>query len=486
VFLLIHQRLIRSPKWIFVWICLTIGVDSGQSFADSKLRLADAIDSLLNTAHLKGTKIGVQVAEVPGGKLVYQRNSKLSFIPASNMKLLVMAAALEMLGEDYSFQTTIALNGEDLVIIGSGDPTIGSVVVSKDPMFHFRQWVNQLKQRGITVLRGNLVLDATKFDSQFVHPNWRADQLHRSFASPIGALSLSRNCIAIAVHPARTKGFDAKVEMIPPYSRFRLRGNIQTSGRGKKHLWSAYRHPEGEVVLLKGQVQVNSTPPAALLPVDDPSDYFGTSLMQVLDQESIRLEGNLKFLDRSAHVNQLSVQIIHQTALSSVLALLGKQSDNHAAEQLFKTLGAEFRNQQLPGSWRTGREACLTILKRLNMPAQGVVIDDGSGLSRNNLVTASAITDVLVSVYSKEYRTCFLESLAVAGVDGTMRKRLRQTSYRGRVFAKTGTLNSVRTLSGFIHARNGKWYAFSFLANNLRRSVRKLQNDFCRVIIDGT
>ena len=486
MFLSIHQRLVRSPKWIFVWVCLVTCVGSGRSLADSKLRLADAIDSLLSHANLESTKIGVQVAELPGGQLVYRRNSQLSFIPASNMKLLVMAAALEMLGENYSFQTKIALNGEDLVIIGSGDPTIGSIRVSKDPMFHFRQWVNQLKKRGIRVLRGNLVLDATKFDSQFVHPNWRADQLHRSFASPIGALSLSRNCIAIAVHPARTQGLDARVEMIPPYSRFRLRGNIQTSGRGKKHLWSAYRQPDGEVVLLKGLVQANTTPPAALLPVDDPTDYFGASLMQVLDQESIHLEGNLKVLDRSMQVNQLSVQIIHQTALSSVLALLGKQSDNHAAEQLIKTLGAEFRNQQLPGSWTTGREACLTTLKQLDMSAQGVVIDDGSGLSRNNRVTASAITDVLVSVYGKKYRTCFLESLAVSGVDGTMRKRLRQSSYRGRVFAKTGTLNSVRTLSGFIHARNGKWYAFSFLANNLRRSVRKLQNDFCRVIIDGT
>jgi D-alanyl-D-alanine carboxypeptidase/D-alanyl-D-alanine-endopeptidase (penicillin-binding protein 4) len=180
---------------------------------------------------------------------------------------------------------------------------------------------------------------------------------------------------------------------------------------------------------------------------------------------------------------RLARRIEHHTPLVPVLEHMNKESQNFYAEQVFKTLGASWGGT---GSWRTGQEAVLHFLEAVGLAQEGIVADDGSGLSRENRLTAWHLTELLRVMHESPYRRAFRESLAVIGADGTLDRRLTDDDYRGRIQAKTGSLAGVRALTGYATTRDGRELVFSLLANHTHGPVADAQDAFCRILIDAT
>lgn len=464
-------------RWLaVVWI---VGCLFAQA-ACAEPTLASRLDALLSRRELRGARVGVRVVALPGGAELYARGADEPLAPASNMKLVTMAAALGVLGEDHRYRTVVAVSGPDLVVIGSGDPSLGATYSAYPGEEVFRRWAGHLWERGVRVVQGDLVLDDSRFDREWVHPAWPRNQLHRAYEAPVGALSVAGNCVEISVRPASQVGGAAEVAISPVRSGLSLEGTVRTTGSRKQHLWSVYRPVGSREVQVRGRFYRHAGEQSGRVTVEDPTRFFGSVLAEVLRAEGIELRGRVR-TGRARGDAPLRPQLIQETRLAELLPLLGKESDNHAAEHVFKTIGAERRGG--PGSWETGRDAVLEYLRSVGLSIAAVRIDDGSGLSKDNEVTARFVTELLRYMFAAPQGRLYRESLAVAGMDGTLRRRLRKEPYRGRVWAKTGTLAGVRALSGYVQTHQGRWLAFSFLVNDCRYGVRGLQDEFCRVLV---
>lgn len=473
----------------FLSLCLFVSLlqsPAGSAFADSpgetrENDFAARIEQVLARPDLNRTVFGVRVIELPGGRELFARNPHKALIPASNMKLVTTAAALAILGDEYRFRTVLGFQGPDLVVVGGGDPTFDAEFGDGDATAVLRQWARALRASGVRRIKGDLLLDDSLFDRQYVHPAWPNRQLHRSYCAPVGALSLNDNCVDATLTAGDRPGGKAGIELSPAGNTMERSGHVTTIADRKNHVWYAYRNPESRTITFGGRFWSKAGPATTAVTVDDPTRFFGGVFAAVLRDEGISLAGEIR---RVAGIDpgQLARRLEHRTPILPVLEHVNKESQNFYAEQLFKTTGAYCGGT---GSWTTGRQAVLHFLDVVGLSGEGIYVDDGSGLSRGNRLTAWHLTELLRVMDQSPYRQVFRGSLAVAGVDGTLSHRLRDDDCLGRVQAKTGTLAGVRALTGYVEARGGREFVVSLLANNTCGRVVDAQNDICRILIDA-
>jgi D-alanyl-D-alanine carboxypeptidase/D-alanyl-D-alanine-endopeptidase (penicillin-binding protein 4) len=446
--------------------------------ASSSTGLSDSITRLLSRPELKGATVGVHVLNLTDGKALFSRDADRLLIPASNTKLFTTAAALSTLGPQFEFRTVLGTAGKDLVVVGSGDPTIGGRFTDGDPTEYFRRWAAVLKQQRITRIGGDLLLDDSYFDRQFVHPDWPKNDLGHWYAAPVAALVLNDSCIDVRIAPGSAAQTTAQVSLIPNTKYFDLTNRTRIVKSAKEHAPRAVRGPGNRTILCDGGVYERAQPITSWLPVDDPVQFFGVVLREVLAEEGIAIAGGVKSAPGAGKRTDFQVRAVHRFQLQPVLEVTNKESQNLYAEQIFKTLGA-LRHD---GSWKGGRQAVLDALAKLNIDAGGFEIVDGCGLSRSNRASPRAFTSLLAAMNRGSYGTQFRSTLSEAGSDGTLKKRLHEDAYRDRIWAKTGSISGVRSISGYVQSRSGDLLAFSFIANNVRSSVREIQDDFCKAL----
>jgi len=203
-------------------------------------------------------------------------------------------------------------------------------------------------------------------------------------------------------------------------------------------------------------------------------------MREVLADEGVQIDGTIKCTPGAGHRPDFQPRIVHRFRMQPVLEVTNKESQNLYAEQIFKTLGA-LRHD---GSWSGGRQAVCEAMARLGIDSQGFVIDDGCGLSRSDRASPHAFTSLLIAMQRGPYGQEFRNTLSIAGVDGTLKKRLTEEPYRNRIWAKTGSISGVRSITGYVQTRSGEWLAFSLLANSVRSSVRGIQDDFCKALVN--
>jgi D-alanyl-D-alanine carboxypeptidase/D-alanyl-D-alanine-endopeptidase (penicillin-binding protein 4) len=366
-----------------------------------------------------------------------------------------------------------------LVVVGSGDPTIGGRFTGGDPTEYFRRWAKVLKQQRVTHIRGDLLLDDSCFDRQFVHPNWPKADLGHWYAAPIGALVFNDSCIDVHVAPGASAGAAGEVTLVPSTQLFELVNRTRTVRTAKEHAPRVARGLGSRTIQCDGPVYGQAQPTTTWLPVDDPVQYFGSVMREVLSEEGIRIDGSVRSEPGAGRRSDFEPRIVHRFALLPALEVTNKESQNLYAEQVFKTLGISQRD----GSWNGGKQAVRAELTRLGLDAKSYVIDDGCGLSRSNRASPRAFTSLLAVMHAGSHAEQFRDTLSITGVDGTLKKRLTEEPYRGRVWAKTGSISGVRSISGYVQTLSGEWLAFSFLANNVRVSVRAVQDDFCKALV---
>ena len=433
----------------------------------------------------KKASVAVEVVRLgdapPDKRVLFAHDADAPMTPASNLKLLTTAAALDGLGGDFKFRTVLLVRGDpqtgnvEAAVVGDGDPSFGDSALLREVdgwgvRTVFRTWADALRKVGVTKL-SQLALDDSIFDDVRVVDDWPLNQRHRWYEAQVGGLNLNLNGVDVYLTRGGAGGGSTMNYRLEPPTDYVTVQNTCKVG-DKDAVWLT-RAEGGNVIDLAGQTDAREQGPMQVT-VDGPTLYFGAVLAETLRAAGV--ECPTPTVDRTVRADRAArgagagwhALAIHETRIEDVLARTNKDSINLYAECLAKRLAFAKGNGE-PGSWPGASRAVRAYLARVGDQAGRVVYEDGSGLSRNNRVTAAALCDVLAAQHYAPTADLYRASLSEAGSDGTLENRFNSPAgrdLRGRVFGKTGYINGVSTFSGYLHGRDGAWYAYSVLVND--------------------
>ncbi|HVT81284.1 MAG TPA: D-alanyl-D-alanine carboxypeptidase/D-alanyl-D-alanine-endopeptidase [Phycisphaerae bacterium] len=457
-------------------VCLAVAAGRAALAADS---LEARITPMLANAQLKTASVGIEVQEITprGAVTLYSHDAGTPLGPASNCKLLTTAAAFEKYGPNAAFKTQLYRIGPDLLLMGGGDPGLGdaklAAAAGETPTTAFEQWAANLRAAGILQYR-DLVIDDRVFDSQWVHPNWKADQTLDWYSAPVAGLNFNANCLDWI--PKITPG-GLTVELIPNTSYVSV--TIKAT-KGAANKISLIRQQKSNKFELRGTLAASATAPESVT-IYDPGMWTGTILRDVLAAAGVRGAGQVRRAADGEHFASGTLLASHETPLMSVLGRANTNSLNMMAECLCKRLGYDSKGGREPGSWANGTAAVEAYAAALGVPPAQVSLDDGSGLSNKNKASAHAFATVLAHVAGRPDGQKFIDTLAQPGEDGTLKKRFARMTVADHVQAKTGHIDGVSTLSGYI-TTDTRRFAFSILCNKYQGNVNPWQDQVCQAI----
>lgn len=452
------------------------------SAAEASMR--NAITSALDGASPSHALWGVYVQNLRTGEVVASRNAAQSFLPASTLKLVTTAAALQAHGPNHRYLTRLYFNGTpvestlrgDLIIRGGGDPTFGGVLTGRDPL---AEWARQLRAMGVERFEGRIIGDASAIDSSPYAPGWDVDYVATAhYAAPAGGLSYSDNVANVQI--AGTRPGDPAEVSVRPSGHLQFQGDLRTrSGRGFSPL-RVERIVGTNTVTLEGAVTANYRG-TVRIPVHDPAHFAMTAFADHLQRAGITVDAQV--IDASNLQEGLSYDadplFVHASPpLSEILGSINRRSNNLYAEQVYRSLGAS-------GTSRGANQRILSMLNGAGISTTGLLMSDGSGLSRKNFITPQSMGQLLAHLYSSDLREPYLASLARGGEPNTtLQYRFGGT----QVWAKTGTLHHARALAGYAMGPGNTPYAFVLIANNFTdnpTAISATQNQIVQAITSG-
>ncbi len=452
--------------------------------------------------HLQVTKsfkvdYGIMIVAIRNEKFVpvFVKNADMPLIPASNEKLITTIGAIQELGDTFSFNTVLGFMQNDLVVIGDGDPGFGDTQLTNKPTCEiFDKWAQELRNKGITYISGNLIFDASIFDNVFRHPDWPVNQFNKWYTAPVGGLNLNDNCIDLEVRIGQKKNNDENSRLIikPFTDTIKIR-TIWQRNHSLATIINTSWASENELIL-KITLGVKSAGPVSI-PVQNPIVFFANICRERLESYGITITGKTLFKRVRLANGTIPKKFVelsrYTTPIFDNVKRANKKSQNLFAECLFKRTGFAYARKHggfAVGSWTSGQYAYANFLKKeLNISSEEFCIDDGGGLSRNNRISARAICKLLQFVLHQRWAKKFVDTLAIAGKDGTLRKRMRNSIATKKIRAKTGYISSVSALSGYLvdESENVK-VIFSMLFNNFPRAklwqIKQIQDRICMEI----
>ncbi len=424
---------------------------------------------------------GVMVQSLETGEVFYRQNAEKLFMPASNNKLVTAAVALARLGSDYRFHTRIATNGSvledgtlsgDVVVCGGGDPAISERFFDDDPTAPFRAWSDSLKALGITRIDGDIIGDDDLYDDVHLGPGWSWDYLDSYYAAEIGALLYNEGAVTYWIMPGDSLGASAVVEARPPTEYLRVEYDITTVSDSTGAEVRFERRPFANDARIWGTIWAGEDTVTRYIAPYDPTMFFVTVLKEILEEEGIEVAGRAVDIDSlvpESFGDSLATLFVHESPpLGDIVNPFLKRSQNQIGEMLLRHIGVTDSDT---GSVEAGRRAVQATLTGWGVTESSYIYVDGSGLSRYNYLSPDAIMRVLRVMYRHDEFEAFYEALPIAGVDGTLRSRMKGTRAEDNVRAKTGYISNARALSGYVTTLDGEMLAFSMIANNFDESV---------------
>jgi len=422
------------------------------------------IDRILTDSIFVPSRASIKVVSLDKDEILYERDSELLVRPASNMKLLTSSSALITLGTDYSFRTSLLVDSlspegtvpGNLYFKGMGNPDL--VTEDLDTL------VQQLKTLGISAILGNIVADASMFDDQYWGEGWMWDDEPYSFEAGISALSVNKNCVTVRVIPGTATGDPVQAVIDPPTGYVSLLNTARTVADTALEPLSITRMFEDRlnIIVVRGEVVAKPDTVEELVTVWRPELYAATLLREILLRDSISVAGQPTIGIAPPSALELAA---HRWPIDTMIVNLNKVSDNLSAESTLKTISA--RHGGIPGSARHGLYQVNEVMSSFGIDTTLYYVVDGSGVSHYNLVTADMLVDLLRAMSRKpDLYPLFYRSLPIAGIDGTLKTRMRATAAEGNLRAKTGSIGGVSSLSGYVTTRDGEHLAFSMLMQN--------------------
>ncbi len=454
-------------------------------------RLRSELTAKFDDPNFFNANWGVVIQSLTTGEIIYQRNENKCFMPASNMKLFTTSAALTSLTPDFHYYTMLATNGTissgilhgDVFLKGSGDPTISGRYNGGNVLETFDEWADSLKAKGITTIDGNVIGDDNCFDEDFYGDGWDANYETDWYAAQYGGIMFNDNCVDMTVTPSDSLGKPASVTWNPATNYITVINETVMVPPDSDYYISFYRERGTNRVHVRGNFPTNKPVWHESIAIDNPTLYAMTVLKEEFERRGINVTGAPQDIDdvdaQPKYDSAVRLASYTSPALSQIVKSINKPSQNLFAEQLFRTMGMIYYGK---GGMTTGRYVVNPIFTSWGMDTTRMKIVDGCGLSRLDLVSPSNIVALLTGMYHGKYFQPFYESLPIAGVDGSLRNRMKGTKAENNVHAKTGFIGYVRSLSGYVTSLDGEMFAFSMMANHYTvptMMAEKIQNDVC-------
>jgi len=491
-----------------LFAAVLIVVLSVPAFAGPKEKekgLAGRIDALLEQPEISRGFWGIEIVDLDTGRTVYSHDAEKLFTPASNTKLFTTAATLALIGPDYRFRTTMESNGTidkygrlngDLVLVGRGDPNLSGRVLPYSVKTErtlpatkiLEDMADQIAARGVKVIDGNIVGDDSYYVYERYGEGWSQDDLVFDWGAPVSALTINDNVIFVSILPGANVGDKAFINITPFPEYYKIDNRVTTTpaGTGPRKLYAS-RQPGSETLTLYGTIPVDDPGASQMLAIDNPAKFAAELMYQLLEQRGIAIYGKpvTKHTDLSS-LSTFSVTTVASAGggqearkpmapqptvlaehvsmpLADDVKVTNKVSQNLHAELMLRLLG---KIKGTSGSIEGGLEVERGWLTQADIRPDEYVFYDGSGLSRQNLVTPHAIVKLLTYASKQPWGQTYIDSFPVGGVDGTLVDRFKSAVMLGRVHAKTGSLGHVNALSGFATTLKGQHIVFSILTNN--------------------
>lgn len=436
--------------------------------------LENKIDDILKDERLDGTVTGVSVRHADTGEMLYSHEGDKRLRPASNMKLLTSAAALDVLGPDYQFETEVLTDGQvngivlhgDVYLKGKGDPTL----MKED----LDQFAKDLQKQGIKKVKGNIIGDDVWYDDIRLSQdlNWSDEPFYTG--AQVSALTLSPNddydagTVIVDVNPAEKKGDKATVSLTPHTDYVTIVNKTKTVAADKANDISIERDHGSNEIIIEGEIPLEGTRSRSWVSIWEPTGYAVNVFKKALEDQGITFAGQVAEDIGETPSDAKVLTSKKSIPLEDLLIPFMKLSNNGHGETLVKEMG-QLEHQE--GSWDKGLDVMEETLKELGMDSSTLQLRDGSGMSHKNMVTSDELSNLLFQVQDKSWYPIYETALPVAGVDerlvgGSLRYRLLDPATKENVIAKTGSISGVSTLSGYVTSADGEDLIFSIMINS--------------------
>jgi len=442
------------------------------ALALSQRSVKQSVERALDRPAFANAFWGVEIRSLDSGRILYARNASSNFKPASTLKLLTTAAALDAFGPDERFRTTVETSGRldglgrilgDVYLIGRGDPNLSGRFTGGHRTAAFEDMADALVASGLRRIEGRLVGHEGYFRGERRGEDWAWDDLVWWYGAEVSALSFNDNCADLTAAPGEQVGDPLLVEGQPRSSYYRVVSTATTSAAGVESDLTLTREPGSNVIRLSGTHPLGQKPWDGSVALEDPARYAVTVFAEVLERKGIHVAGGTATSSEPLPASQRVLAGHEGPPLSEVLKEINKPSQNLHTEMLLRVLGARVKGE---GSVAKGHEALTEFLGRNGVTPGAGALQDASGLSRSDLFVPHEIVNLLVAMDRHPHARVFRESLPVAGVDGTLKNRMKGTPAEGRVQAKTGSLRHVNALAGYLTTVKGERLVFSFVVNH--------------------
>jgi serine-type D-Ala-D-Ala carboxypeptidase/endopeptidase (penicillin-binding protein 4) len=466
-------------------------------------RFAERAEKLVQTPPVDKGEWGLLVVDDVSGETLYEKNADKYFVPASNMKLLTTALALDTLGPDYRFRTTMETNGSlakdgklsgDLILVGRGDPNLSNRKFPFDAKEEFdgppekalAELADAIVARGVKQIAGDIVGDDSYFPRERYPDGWEIDDMVWEYGAAISAIVVDDNTVTLTLTPGEKAGDAVQAAVEPAEQEFVIKNEVVTVGTKEKADLRLTREPGSNTVVVSGTLSARSAPRKLVLAIQEPAQHATVMLGKLLADRGVKVDGKPRAqhepdpgaASRTVLAEHLSVR------LGDTVKLVNKISQNLHTEVLLRTAARQ------NGVWTDPDDLpkfAKAFYVKVGIPEGDVVQTDGSGLSRHDMVTPRAFVTLLEYAQRQSWFPDYYASLPIAGVDGTLNERMKESGIAGRIHAKTGSVSHVRTLTGFAETLGGRRLIFSFLSNNQEgkgREVHEALDGLCQAMIE--
>jgi serine-type D-Ala-D-Ala carboxypeptidase/endopeptidase (penicillin-binding protein 4) len=424
---------------------------------------------------------GLLIVDAQTGETLYQQNADRYFVPASNMKLFTTALALEKLGPEYKFHTRLETSGTisngvltgNVALVGRGDPNLSNRKFPYELKEEFdgppekvlAQLADGVVAKGVKEISGDVIGDDSYFPRERYPSGWEIDDMVWEYGAAISSIVVDDNTVSLTLVPGEQPGSAVQATESPATPDFLVENDVTTSAPDVKSDLTLTREPGAGLVVVKGTMPARGAPRKLVLAIDEPAQHAAAVLKHLLEERGVRVDGVARARHDAPKTQHDPMVLAEHVSvpLGDAIKLINKISQNLHTEMLLRTVARQ------SGMWATPDDLMKVpqdFYASAGVSPDDVIQSDASGLSRHDLVTPRAIVALLTFAQKQPWFDTYYNSLPVAGVDGTLEDRMKNTPAAGHIHAKTGSVEHVRTLSGFAETANGRRLIFSFLGNN--------------------
>jgi D-alanyl-D-alanine carboxypeptidase/D-alanyl-D-alanine-endopeptidase (penicillin-binding protein 4) len=445
-------------------------------------KFVERAEALLGNGPTGKGEWGLLIVDAESGETLFEQNADKYFVPASNMKLFTTALALEKLGPDYRFHTTLETSGAissegvlagNVVLVGRGDPNLSNrkfpyelkEEFSGPPERALAELADALDAKGVKEISGDVIGDDSYFPRERYPNGWEIDDMVWEYGAAISSIVVDDNTVALTLTAGEQAGGPVQAAVSPATPDFFVENNVVTSAAEVKSDLTLTREPGANLVVVKGTLPAKSAPRKLILSIEEPAQHAAALLKHLLEERGIKVVGVARARHDPGDMAGDPIVLAEHVSvpLGDAVKLINKISQNLHAEMMLRTVARQ------NGVWAKPDDlvkVAQDFYVAAGIAPDDVIQTDASGLSRHDLVTPRSIVTLLSFAQKQAWFGLYYASLPVAATDGTLEDRMKNTIAAGRIHAKTGSVEHVRTLSGFAETPGGRRLIFSFLSNN--------------------